>query len=42
MARVVDALFLLDKWTMPSKSVWCSSFWEPSDHHPILVDFEIE
>ncbi len=42
MARVVDALFLLDKWTMPAKSVWYSPFWEPSDHHPILVDFEIE
>ena len=32
---------LLDKWTMPIKSTWYSSFWEPSDHHPILVDFEM-
>ena len=42
MAGVVDAMILIDNWTIPSKSEWNStSFYEPSDHHPILIDFEI-
>ena len=41
MARVVDAMILIDNWTKPVKSAWYSSFYEPSDHHPILIDFEI-
>ena len=33
---------VIDNWTIPSKSEWNStSFYEPSDHHPILIDFEI-
>ena len=38
MTRVVDAGFVLDKWTIPHKTPY---FYDPSDHRPILVDFQL-
>ena len=41
MACVADAMILMDKWTSSVKSVWYPSFYDPSDHRPILIDLEI-
>ena len=38
MTRVMDAGFVLDKWTIPHKTPY---FYDPSDHRPILVDFQL-
>lgn len=40
-AKVVDAMVLMDKWTSSVKSTWYPSFYDPSDHRPILIDLEI-
>ena len=42
MAEVVNALILGDDWVYPVKSNYVTSFYEPSDHRPILVDFELK
>ena len=41
MDKVVNALILGDKWVYPVKSKFVSSFYDPSDHRPILVDFDL-
>ena len=41
MGRVVDAGILIDKWTSSRPSTYVSSFYDPSDHRPILVDFDL-
>ena len=41
MNNVVNALIIGDKWADPVPSVYVSSFYDPSDHKPILVDFEL-
>ena len=41
-ARVVNALTVIDKWTTATKSPYVSNFYDPSDHRPILVDFELK
>lgn len=38
-ARVNNAMILIDKWTTAHQSTYVTSFYEPSDHRPILVDF---
>ena len=40
-AQVADAMILMDKWTSSVKSTWYPSFYDPSDHRPILVDFQL-
>ena len=32
----------IDKWTTATKSPYVSNFYDPSDHRPILVDFELK
>ena len=41
-ARVVNALTVMDKWTTATQSPYVSNFYDPSDHRPILVDFELK
>ena len=41
-ARIVNALIVVDKWTSATKSPYVSNFYDPSDHRPILVDFELK
>lgn len=38
---VGNAMILVDKWTSISKSAYSSNFYDPSDHRPILVDFNL-
>ncbi len=41
-ARVKNAVFVMDGYAIPLKdSKYGTSFYEPSDHRPILVDFEL-
>ena len=40
--RVANALIVIDKWTTATKSPYVSNFYDPSDHRPILVDFELK
>ena len=40
--RVANALIIIDKWTTATKSPYVSNFYDPSDHRPILVDFELK
>ena len=40
-AQVADAMILMDKWTSSVKSTWYPSFYDPSDHRPILIDLTI-
>lgn len=40
--RVVNAMTVVDKWTTLTPSPYVSSFYYPSDHRPILVDFELK
>jgi len=37
--KVKNAMILNDNWTLPVKSTYVTSFYDPSDHKPILVDF---
>ncbi|MCQ2155945.1 MAG: metal-dependent hydrolase [Bacteroidales bacterium] len=42
-ARVKNAMFLVDSWTgtyKSQRSPYVQKFYEPSDHRPILVDFD--
>ncbi len=41
MRSVVDAGILVDKWTSSRPSTYVSAFYDPSDHRPILVDFDL-
>ena len=41
MGRVVTALIVADRWTLAKPSVYVPSFYDPSDHRPVLVDFEM-
>ena len=41
MNQVVDALVLGDKWMTQSYSVYVPAFMDPSDHRPILIDFDL-
>lgn len=41
-ARIVNALIVVDKWTSATKSPYVSKLLRPSDHRPILVDFELK
>ena len=41
MKQVANALIIGDKWAEPIQSTHVSSFYEPSDHRPILVDFDL-
>ena len=38
--RIINAMVLIDNWTRPVKTIF-SNFYIPSDHRPILVDFEM-
>ena len=40
-ARIVNALTVMDKWTTATQSP-VSNFYDPSDHRPILADFELK
>ena len=40
MNQVVNALVIGDKWVDPVPSKYVPAFYEPSDHRPILVDFD--
>ena len=39
--RVRNAMILTDAWTDPVKDTHGTSFYLPSDHRPILVDFDM-
>lgn len=39
MPYVDKAIIVMDKWTDSKVSTYVSSFRDPSDHRPILVDF---
>jgi len=41
-ARIVNALTVMDKWTTATQSPYVSNFYDPSDHRPILADFELK
>lgn len=42
MYNTVDkAIVITDEWTAPYSSMYVSSFYNPSDHRPILVDFDL-
>ncbi len=41
MKQVVNALIIGDKWVDPIRSTYVTSFYEPSDHRPILIDFDL-
>ena len=41
MDKVVNALVLGDKWMTQSPSTYVPSFYDPSDHRPILIDFNL-
>ena len=41
MKQVVNALIIDDGWAVPVKSTYVTSFYEPSDHRPILIDFDL-
>ena len=41
-ARIVNALTVMDKWTTATQSPYESNFYDPSDHRPILADFELK
>jgi hypothetical protein len=37
-----NSMTLVDAWVASTaKSTYCSSFYEPSDHHPVLMDFDL-
>ena len=40
MDKVEEAYIIMDGWTDPKVSKYVSSFRDPSDHRPILVDFK--
>lgn len=40
--RITNSMVLMDKWTTIKQSPYVSSFRDPSDHRPILVDFQLE
>ena len=33
---------VMDKWTTATQSPYVSNFYDPSDHRPILADFELK
>jgi Endonuclease/Exonuclease/phosphatase family. len=37
---VKNAVMLIDDWTTIERSLWYTSFMNPSDHRPVMVDFE--
>lgn len=39
--RVSNALIVIDDWAYPVTSSYVDSFSEPSDHRPVLVDFNL-
>lgn len=41
MKQVVNALIIGDKWVDPLPSTYVPSFYDPSDHRPILIDFDL-
>ena len=40
--RIVNAWVIVDSWTVPVISPYVDNFYNPSDHRPILVDFDME
>ena len=40
--RIVNACVLVDGWTTLRQSPYVSNFYNPSDHRPIIVDFEMK
>ena len=37
-----NSMTLVDAWVASTaKSTYCSSFYEPSDHHPLIMDFDL-
>ena len=41
MEKVVNVVVVGDKWMTQSPSIYVPSFYDPSDHRPILVDLEL-
>ncbi|MBO6169936.1 MAG: metal-dependent hydrolase [Bacteroidales bacterium] len=41
MSKVVNALVIGDKWMTQSPSIYVPSFYDPSDHRPIMIDLEL-
>ncbi|MBO4670655.1 MAG: metal-dependent hydrolase [Bacteroidales bacterium] len=41
MDQVVNALIIGDKWVDQVPSVYVPSYYDPSDHRPILIDFDL-
>lgn len=39
-ARVKNAMILIDDWTCSVPSRYVTSFYDPSDHRPVLVDYK--
>lgn len=42
MNLVVNALIVGDKWMDQTPNVYVPSFYDPSDHRPILIDFDLK
>ena len=41
-AKIANAMVVMDKWTTAKQSTYVPSFYDPSDHRPILTDFNLK
>ena len=41
-ARLVNSWMITDRWTTVKKSPYVSNFYDPSDHRPVIADFEMK
>lgn len=41
-SRMVNSWIITDKWTTVKRSPYVSNFYEPSDHRPVIADFDMK